>query len=183
MINLLNRDSVSIYDPDSDVTYEYSVVFKEKCNNSYIYEFTRKRKSDVSDNIDILLIELNDVQDINTILLKPDVYWKYYEKIYHNMIPMIVYCKKHKNGDDLMYICHKENEAVAKHCQFNKVTNVIDANDGPQYGFENPQDSCNYSPIFVINIWKEHMSDIDNYKALLMTIIREYIKEINKQGE
>ena len=71
MINLLNRDSVSIYDPDSDVTYEYSVVFKEKCNNSYIYEFTRKRKSDVSDNIDILLIELNDVQDINTILLKP----------------------------------------------------------------------------------------------------------------
>lgn len=183
MIKLLNRDSLSIYDPDSDVTYEYSVVFKEKCNDSYIYEFIRKRKSDISDNTDTLLIEISDIQYISTILSKPDVYWKFYEKIYHNMTPISVYCKKHKNGDDLMYICHKERETIAKHCQFNKVINVIDANDGPKYGFDNPQDSGNYSPIFVINIWKDHTSDIDSYKPLLMTIIREYIKDTNKQGE
>lgn len=181
MINLLNRDSVSIYDPGCDVMYEYSVVFKEKYNDSYIYEFTRKRKSDVSDNVDVLLIEIYNIHDINMILLKADVYWQYYEKIYHNMKPINVYCKKHKNGDDLMYICHEESEIVAKHCQFNKVVNVIDANDGPKYGFDNPQDSSNYSPIFEINIWKDYMYDIDNYKPLLKSIIREYIKEIHKE--
>ena len=177
---LIERDWIRGCDPEDNKSYLYSIELEHTVADEdypYVIKFNRRGYDAPIESLHLIV----DRCDIETIYKNPEIYWNYYNHLYHHDKPMTVYCRFDRDGG----LHHTVNLSYAPSAGaiFNKVIRKFDADDAARFGypqFDSVTDVYGDEPIYEISVW---LPQGESFECSLSESVIEIIREYNGEGE
>lgn len=188
-INVIDRDDRTIFNPQDEKTYRYSLKFIQEVSAGYIFKFERTIVSDLEITekwtSKEFLITVDNFCDVADIMRTPDKYWNIYFNVYKNSTPFTIYIRVFSEDQSRLPQVSFSNISI-NHAHLYEYDKIIkkytwesDAEFLKEQGFS-PEGN---EPIYKINLWFDIDKTIGDRMDEIKRLISEYESNTNEERD
>lgn len=188
-INVIDRDDRTIFNPQDEKTYRYSLKFVQEVSAGYIFKFERTIVSDLEITEKLtskeFLITVDNFCDVADIMRTPDKYWNIYFNVYKNSTPFTIYIRVFSEDQSRLPQVSFSNISI-NHAHLYEYDKIIkkytwesDAEFLKEQGFS-PEGN---EPIYKINLWFDIDKTVGDRMEEIKRLISEYESNTNKERD
>ena len=188
-INVIDREDRTIFNPQDEKTYRYSLKFIQEVSAGYIFKFERTIVSDLEITekwtSKEFLITVDNFCDVADIMKEPDKFWNVYFNVYKCKTPFTIYIRFFSE-DQARKPQVAFSDIFTRHAHLYEYDKIIkkytwerDAEFLKEQGFS-PEGN---EPVYKINLWFAIDETIGDRMEEIKRLISEYESNTNEERD
>ena len=188
-INVIDREDRTIFNPQDEKTYRYSLKFIQEVSAGYIFKFERTIVSDLEITekwtSKEFLITVDNFCDAADIMRTPDKYWNIYFNVYKNSTPFTIYIRVFSDDQSRLPQVSFSNISInhAHLYEYDKIIKKYNWESDAEFLKEQGFSPEGNEPIYKINLWFDIDKTIGDRMEEIKRLISEYESNTNKERD